>query len=586
MMMKRNGSYLVRAVATTALVAALVSPGISSPVSTDSSQPQSGRKDRAVDVDTATTGAFIRYKTANGSACRQATVEELASMRRRDPGQELHVITPERSERASFNGLTIILRATAQLEKFPDAKAAFLRAAAEWESLIANPITIIIDVDFGATRFGDPYGNNVLGSTDSQLVGGSGNYADIRTRLITSSSSDNEETLYNALPASTIPTDRGDVGFVVAASPAFRALGRLTAVANPTTEGLTLGPPPSIGFNSAFDFDFDPSNGVDINKSDFNAVVLHEIGHALGFNSFVGLQELDRDNPNIVSLIDLFRFRPGVTLGGFSTTQRVLTSGGTQSFFTGSGELALSTGRPNGTGGDGEQASHWKDDSQSGVFIGVMDPTIPDGTRFDLTQNDLLAFDLIGYRLTSTGPISITDAVGDLTGDTLTITGRATSTAGAIVTAQVALRDDTGKVISTQPETAVTPDPSGNFTIAVAGLNGLLSALRARFVLVDNAGNTSNVIGLDFSQADRGGPRITTTKLKPNGKLTLNGAGFNKQSLIEINGVTGPLPTGAKVNATGTKLKTTATALGLVSGVNRIRITTSDKRSNIILVTL
>ena len=41
----------------------------------------------------------------------------------------------------------------------PTAKAAFTAAAAKWEALIQNPITVVIDVDFGTTHFGEPFGS-------------------------------------------------------------------------------------------------------------------------------------------------------------------------------------------------------------------------------------------------------------------------------------------------------------------------------------------------------------------------------------------------------------------------------------------
>jgi len=65
-------------------------------------------------------------------------------------------------------------------------------------------------------------------------------------------------------------------------------------------------------------------------------------------------------------------------------------------------EIPLSTGRPNGTGGDGAQASHWKfvSDPQQPP-IGIMEPFISFGQRKVITDNDLRAFNTIGYRLSS-----------------------------------------------------------------------------------------------------------------------------------------------------------------------------------------
>src|SRR5262249_33567586 len=82
---------------------------------------------------------------------------------------------------------------------------------------------------------------------------------------------------------------------------------------------------------------------------------------------------------------------------------RILSSGGSQDFFFGSPDLALSTGRPDGTGGDREQASHWKDDALTGIHIGIMDPTLGDGEHFVITDNDILALTSVGDQSASRG---------------------------------------------------------------------------------------------------------------------------------------------------------------------------------------
>src|SRR5205823_5442667 len=87
-------------------------------------------------------------------------------------------------------------------------------------------------------------------------------YPTLRSRLIAQASSPKESALYNALPVGTVPTDLGTTAAVEAPSAIFRALGLISPVADPATETATLGPPPSIGFNSAFQFDFDPSDGI------------------------------------------------------------------------------------------------------------------------------------------------------------------------------------------------------------------------------------------------------------------------------------------------------------------------------------
>jgi len=351
-------------------------------------------------------GDYIIEGTGEGVACRDATHEESQALAGRDQVVSLHVISPIRQDGVGPQDATlnIILRGTQQLENFPQAKSAFLRAAQTWESIIQNGITVIIDVDYGPTRFGIPYPNpNILGSTFSQPIGNTSLYTTVRNSLAAQASSTGEAELYNALPVGAVQTDLGSTAALLAPSPLYRALGIIGPVADPASETSTLGSPPAIGFNSAFQFDFDPDNGIDAGKTDFDAVAVHEIGHALGFVSNVGARELDPGGTVAPSLLDLLRFRPGITLATFSNAWRLQSSGGAQVFFAGGAELALSTGRPDITGGDGRQASHWKDDALSGQYLGIMDPTIPSGQRWTLTNNDLAAFDSIGYQLRNAG---------------------------------------------------------------------------------------------------------------------------------------------------------------------------------------
>src|SRR5215470_570511 len=154
-------------------------------------------------------GGFVLQEIDGAATCRDATPEEAVELNQRAPEEALHVITPIDGFHPQAAGLQITLRATAQLESFPDAKAAFLRAAATWQGIIQTPISIVIDVDFGPMRFGKPYPLNVLGSTDSQLAGGSTVYPNVRTALIPSAVNPQETSLYSSLPSASVPTDLG-----------------------------------------------------------------------------------------------------------------------------------------------------------------------------------------------------------------------------------------------------------------------------------------------------------------------------------------------------------------------------------------
>lgn len=350
---------------------------------------------------------FVTYGDGEKSVCRDMNENE-SRMLQRDPEQvrQLRVITAAERQEAlrdtnlapqneGVNGLTIILRSTPQLDGFPAAKDAFIRAAAQWEAQIRNPISIIIDVDYGPNRFGSPYPSGVLGSTSTPTYAQS--LDTVRARLVNGAGSAAETNLYNSLPTGTINTDIGNLSNVSVAAPLMRAFGLLPADA---ASGDTA---PSIGFNSAFAFDFDPSDGITSNQTDFDAVAVHEMGHALGFISRVG------SGSTALSVWDMFRFRPGTTLSTFTTAQRIQTTGGEHRFFDGNPELACSTGGPSGTGGDGRQASHWKADEQTGGnYIGIMDPTIAAGVRQVITSNDLRMLESIGYTISGTLPTPCT----------------------------------------------------------------------------------------------------------------------------------------------------------------------------------
>lgn len=533
------------------------------------------------------TSTSVLYQVDGAAGCRNSTPEESWAIARRDVTSELRSITPPNLQ--SAGGLQIILRATPELDANPEAKAAFLRAAEIWTSRVQSPTTVVIDADFGTTWFGDEFRPGVIGITNPQMLVASQGYFTVLSRLMSSTSDQKESSLYSALPNSSgVPTDLGETMSVLAPSAVFRTLGLIDP--DPTIDPPFYGPSPAMGFNSAMNFDFDSSDGIDSGKYDFEAVVSHEIGHVLGFTSAVGQRELNPDCELAVTVWDLFRLRPGTTMGGFATSQRILSSGGAHVFFEGDSELQLSTGRPDGTGGDGVQPSHWRDDVLLGERIGIMDPTIPAGTRQTITFNDLTALDLFGYTLKPIGNNrpAISSLAADLNGDVLTLTGAAADADGDVAQVEAQFLDQKGRLIAqTSPfDAGFGLTPTIALRLTFTGMGGVAEATQVSLVLIDSRGNRSAAVSADFSAGDPGAVKLKRASYDGT-RLLIKGKRLTADTQVEINGVIVAPPASFNVSSNGKKLTIEAlsAALNIHAGANRVRLIDGGLRSSLLVAT-
>jgi hypothetical protein len=167
----------------------------------------------------------------------------------------------------------------------------------------------------------------------------------------------------------------------------------------------------------SWNYDFLNST-VPNNKLDFLSVGVHEIGHILGFVSGIDrpgwlTQKTEYNQSNIddfysslngtldnVTPLDMFRYsQESIAAGGLSEHWLDLSIGGNPYFSVDGGQTPLAyfaTGENTSLGGDGEQASHWK--QQSNV-LGIMNPLLNVGQRRSVTTIDRRAMDAIGWDL-------------------------------------------------------------------------------------------------------------------------------------------------------------------------------------------
>ncbi len=303
---------------------------------------------------------------------------------------------------APANALTFDFAAvstfTAANADYQNVLTGFQQAGALWAPLFNDNVTVKIAIDYkslGAGTLGEAstqetfvsYQNfyNALSAdskttADTSAVNSLTNGANFNRLINYTSNNPN-----GAGSTTAYPDTDNQVALTTANA---RALG---INVNPTTDAI-------ISFNSDSAWDF--KGGT----FDFVGVAAHEIGHALGFVSSV--DNLDRSggtaNANApeftVTSLDLFRYSAA------SKAQNAIdfTVGKADKYFSiDKGNTAIAAFATGSVNGDGWMAGHWQDNAS----LGIMDPTTSPDELLQISQNDVLAFDAIGWDR-STVPLS------------------------------------------------------------------------------------------------------------------------------------------------------------------------------------
>jgi hypothetical protein len=212
----------------------------------------------------------------------------------------------------------------------------FSAAADRWKSIYKDPVTVRVNIDFPAL------GPSILGQANSAQNVYS--YSAYRSALSNDASSVDDAVGLSSLevgpnftlrrrnvdsPATFVTNNSGNIASNVVVNRAnARALGLVS--------NLDTASDAEIHFSSAFNWDFDPTDGISPGLYDFVGVATHELGHAMGFVSSVddfdyfaepdgpgktSLHELQVNQYAWLNPLDLYRYSaPGVRNISFNQT--------------------------------------------------------------------------------------------------------------------------------------------------------------------------------------------------------------------------------------------------------------------------
>jgi hypothetical protein len=292
-------------------------------------------------------------------------------------------------------GINLIFNVSGGLS--PEATQAVAEVEAYIERQFASPVSVTVSFSMQSM------GSGVLGAAGSNYVSPP-SWPTMRDAL--QSSMDADDDIQNWLPTgSTIPVRYNIASdFITDENRVYATRGNYSALA-----GQQGGTAVSITLNTDFSWDFDPSNGVPGSFWCFQSVLVHEVGHALGFTSGTDFRSFDMET------LDVYRFQRTAwnpsTLAEFQTLPRTVHK---NSLNDANSDIIVAEYRMED--GNPRQASHFRDN----LSIGIMDPTLGGGQTFwpnFYRKADLDMLDAIGWSFSDCNGNLVNDFFEILDGD-------------------------------------------------------------------------------------------------------------------------------------------------------------------------